>query len=315
MFSTNSFNTCPHCGKANALNARYCSSCGKHLEAPEAIVVCKKCHKVNSALASFCGQCGHPLQVNGQTKICPRCHSEVGVTENACKCGYSFTSYKYAAPEQPVSAKDKKAAAKAHNKKIPHTKNGGRGIAVLALVFLLVFAYLLIVPACVIRPDVIVSFDGGLLASGNGQLYVYDLVLGIVNGFMGGDIGAVFTGLVDNFGAAGLIILALSLITAVTMVAHLIVCIVRIFSSKRSKKFNIYFLIMAIISTICVGLFAGFYFFGSEVEGFLFQIYNIFVPANYTVGWVYYVIPVYFWFFFIFSVCAKRKKLKKGILE
>ena len=45
MFSSNSFNVCPQCGKANALSARYCSSCGKQLVVPEEVVVCPKCHK------------------------------------------------------------------------------------------------------------------------------------------------------------------------------------------------------------------------------------------------------------------------------
>lgn len=48
---------CPHCGAANAENARFCVSCGRPLPR-----VCPNCGSINPPGARFCNQCGFPLE-------------------------------------------------------------------------------------------------------------------------------------------------------------------------------------------------------------------------------------------------------------
>ncbi|HEX8996919.1 MAG TPA: adenylate/guanylate cyclase domain-containing protein [Ktedonobacterales bacterium] len=49
--------TCPHCGAANAENARFCVSCGRPLPR-----ICPNCGSVNPPGARFCNQCGFALE-------------------------------------------------------------------------------------------------------------------------------------------------------------------------------------------------------------------------------------------------------------
>ncbi|HEY7848923.1 MAG TPA: adenylate/guanylate cyclase domain-containing protein, partial [Ktedonobacterales bacterium] len=55
---------CPHCGTANAENARFCVSCGQPMPR-----VCPNCGAVNPPGARFCNQCGYPL--DGQSVPAP----------------------------------------------------------------------------------------------------------------------------------------------------------------------------------------------------------------------------------------------------
>src|SRR6185312_7731834 len=55
---------CPHCGTANAENARFCVSCGQPMPR-----VCPNCGAVNPPGARFCNQCGFPL--DGQPAPAP----------------------------------------------------------------------------------------------------------------------------------------------------------------------------------------------------------------------------------------------------
>jgi len=48
--------TCPHCGAANAENARFCVSCGQALPR-----ICPNCGAINPPGARFCNQCGFAL--------------------------------------------------------------------------------------------------------------------------------------------------------------------------------------------------------------------------------------------------------------
>ncbi|HEX5572859.1 MAG TPA: zinc ribbon domain-containing protein, partial [Ktedonobacterales bacterium] len=48
---------CPHCGTANAANARFCVSCGQPLPRR-----CPNCGALNPPTARFCNQCGFPLE-------------------------------------------------------------------------------------------------------------------------------------------------------------------------------------------------------------------------------------------------------------
>lgn len=53
--------TCPHCGKENAPNARYCSLCGRPLQKDKATIRCIKCGSINDIDSDVCVVCGAPL--------------------------------------------------------------------------------------------------------------------------------------------------------------------------------------------------------------------------------------------------------------
>lgn len=313
MLSSNNFNVCPHCGKANSLNARYCSSCGKQLTVPEEVIVCHKCHRPNSPMSSFCGTCGAPLHDGSQTKICPNCHEEVDVKEYVCsKCGHRFSGVGMIAPDPnasvtPVDGKKKK---KINNK----GKGKGRVIAVFALIFLLMFAYLAFMPANKLRPVALSNFDKGMINVEGDETpnkYGFDLIYSAVKTFMstGGNVLAKFTSIANAYGAGGAVMTYVVIVFALVAVVHLLVCLVRIFSGKRSKRGNIFFLIMAIIATIWAGLTFGLSFV--KGGGFLAKVAHWFVPVNCKLGLVFWLVPIYFWFFYIYSLLAKKKKMKE----
>ena len=105
-------------------------------------------------------------------------------------------------------------------------------------------------------------------------------------------------------------IVALTVVFVITAFVHLIVAFVRCFTTKRSKKMNWYFLIMAILSTLIVGFITLFYFV--QPEGFFATVASWFALTEDTVlGYAVWAIPLYFWFFFLYSLCAKAKKLKE----
>ena len=327
MYSSNSFNVCPHCGKANSLNARYCSACGKQLAVPEEVVVCHKCHRPNSSMASFCGSCGAPLRVGAQTKICPKCHKEVNVNANVCSCGYSFSGVRYANPES--TAVDKKAERKAAKLSARNSvtadprHKGARGIAVFTLVILLLFAYLIMMPAFG-RPGFLSSFDKGIFNKGEGEgmnlLYGYDMVYQPIKAFLGEDGG--FHNVLDNFGIGGLVWAAVCLILGLTMIIQLVAMIIRLISGKRHKGANLFHLIMAIITTLFVALLWIFKLINGE--GFVVTMRHFFLPTltvtgpeeqqvvlEFGLGYLIYLIPLYYWLCFLFSVAFKQKKVKE----
>jgi len=315
MYSSNSFNVCPHCGKANSLNARYCSGCGKQLAVPEEVVVCHKCHKPNSAMASFCGSCGAPLRVGAQTKICPKCHKEVDVNSNVCSCGYSFSNVKYASPEAAAMDKADKKAAKsaARSAALADPRNkGARAIAVFSLIVLLLFAYLIIVPAAG-RPAFLKNFDKGVFNVLEAEsLYGYDLIYQPIKGIIDSGFGAVK----DVFGIGGIIWAVLIVFLTFTFIFQLVGAISQMVSAKRHKKMNIFHLVMAILTTLCVGLMWLFLWLaGDKTEGFVVTMRNIFTPAfvfdKSGIGLVVYLIPIYYWLCFLFSCLFKQKKIKE----
>ena len=333
MNSSNSFNICPRCGNSNALNARYCSRCGGQLKVPEEPVVCHKCHTHNTPMANFCRNCGATLKVGSETKICPRCGKEVNGDKAVCDCGYSFVTYQQTIPNtdtavdvsvlkaeqgyvegqtQEQSTHDKPEKKKKENVEKVYSNKSGRGWAIAALVLLLLFAYYVVVPYMA-RPSVVVSMDGGFTNQSTvpTATYAYDHVAGLVNNIMAIVGGAAVGETLLAHGVAGLMIVALTLITLVTMLAHLIVVIVRIVNKKRSKKMNLYFLIVAILSTLVVGLMTLFKFV-AVTKGFMVTVAGWFIlPEGTSLGFAIWAIPVYFWFFYIYSLCAKAKVLKE----
>ncbi len=341
MNSSNSFNICPHCNNSNSLNARFCARCGAKLVVPQEVVVCHKCHTRNSPLANFCRNCGTPIRSGAMTKICPKCGREVPAEENVCACGHSFATAGYVSPDTtnavavtpvttvgqadaPADAKADKKAKKQKNKKLvkyeykTRSKKSGRAFAIVAALLLLVFAYAIILPVGRFLPS---RIDGGFTNVGgaeNTRKYLWDEVIGsnglvdiLISAFTGSGMGAF-----KNVSVPQMIMLVSSAILAITMVMHLLVVIIRIFSGRRSKKGNWFFLVMAILTTIVsalgyllqVGIIP-------EQTGILGTILGWFDSAKLGGGMVFgtiyiYVVPAYYWLFYIYSLIAKRGRKK-----
>lgn len=302
MPSSNSFNVCPRCGKANALNAKYCSSCGQQLAVPQEVIVCHKCHKTNSPMASFCGACGAPLRVGAQTKICPRCHKEVDVNESSCSCGYSFGNVKYAVPESAASVASNRSTK-------VKTGKGGRAAAIISFLLVVLLAYLMFAPTTM-RPSFLSAFDGGLAADDQGEtIYGDTFVLAVISGLT--DPANIFQKLSNDFGIGGVILVVLLAVTVICVVIQAITYFIRIFTDRKNKRKNLFYLLMAIITTLWVGF--AFVFANTQSSEFLSGLEAVFTVSNCKIGYVSIVIPVYFWLFFIISVGNRRKKAKEDV--
>ncbi len=304
MNGSNSFNTCPRCHNANALSAKYCSRCGQQLSVPREAVVCHRCHSENPPLANFCRSCGATLKVGLQTKICPSCGREIGVEENTCSCGYVFATVLEVTPVQP--AEENSATDTAEK---PSDRVHGRAFAIVATVLLAIISYLVLAPAA-IRPFFLVAFDGGVLNSSDfapagysQEIYGIEVVSMFVSA---AKLGEGFDAILAAIGGLGSFV-AFCLCSAfiVSAVVHLAVCIIRICTQKRSKHPNYVFLIVACFSTVAAGLLAmgqyvpsGDSFFAIVAEAF---------ASKYDIGLVTYLIPVYFWIFFVYSAIAAVK--------
>ncbi|MBQ8433718.1 MAG: zinc ribbon domain-containing protein [Clostridia bacterium] len=322
MNSSNSFNLCPHCGNSNTLNARFCSRCGTQLKVPEEVVVCRTCGTRNSPMANFCRNCGSQLKVGEQTKICPRCRKEVPIGDNACTCGYSFATITTVTPTAgaPVPVREEKKGKKGKKQKAPKgnkpvaSKKGGRAFAIVALIFLLVFGYFFAAPQ-ELRPSFL-AFDKGLFYEGKNTAYGYTFILLLLYQIIdavsnpGGNMfNAIMGALGDS--VAEIMVSIMVVIFVLSVVIHLLVCIVRIFSSKRSKKANKLYLILAILTTIATALVLLPQFLGADFLGGILQIFA--TPEGFGFGWVLCAIPVYYWFFFIYSAIVKSKPLTETV--
>lgn len=324
MNSSNSFNLCPHCGNSNTLNARFCSRCGTQLKVPEEVVVCRTCGTRNSPMANFCRNCGSQLKVGEQTKICPRCRKEVPAGDNTCSCGYSFATITTVTPAAgkavPVREENKggkkgrqKAAKAPKGAKRVASKKGGRAFAIIALIFLLVFGYFFAAPQ-ELRPSFL-AFDKGFVTDANGTWYGYDyfyikvqkVILAINN--PGENLLNTMVGILGS-SVAEIMITVMCVIFALCAAIHLIVCITRIFSSKRSTRANKFYLLLAILTTVATALLLVPQLFGPT---FLGGILNLFVAEGLTFGWVICAIPAYYWFFFLYSAIAKSKPLTEQV--
>lgn len=321
MNSSNSFNLCPHCGNSNTLNARFCSRCGTQLKVPEEVVVCRSCGTRNSPMANFCRNCGSQLKVGEQTKICPRCRKEVPAGDNTCTCGYSFATITTVTPaaskaapvrEEKKTRKNRRQKDQTGTKRVASQK-GGRVFALVALVFLLVFGYFFAAPQD-FRPSFL-AFDKGFVTDANSTWYGYDFfyikvqkvilafnnpgenLLNTIVGILGGSVAEIMT-------------TVMAVIFALSLAIHLIVCITRIFTSKRSPKANKFYLLLAILTTLATALIILPQFLDA---GFLGGILNIFVAEGLFFGWVICAIPAYYWFFFLYSAIAKSKTLTEQV--
>ena len=319
MLSSNSFNLCPHCGNSNTLNARFCARCGTQLKVPEEVVVCRACGTRNSPMANFCRNCGSQLKVGEQTKICPRCRKEVPASDNTCSCGYSFATITTVAPtaggatavsEERRGKKQKGVRAG----KAVVSKKGGRAFAIVAMVFLLVFAYFFVAPQN-LRPSFL-AFDKGLYYEGKNIAYGYTYILLLLYQIIdavsnpGGNMfNAIMGALGDN--VAKIMVSIMVVIFVLCVVVHFIVCFTRAFTSKRSKKANKFYLVLAVLTTVATALILLPQLLGADFLGGVLKIFAM--PDGFGVGWVLCAIPAYYWFFFIYSAIAKGKSLTEQV--
>ena len=303
--SSNSFNICPRCGNSNALSAKYCSRCGGQLKVPETPTVCPKCHTHNSAMSKYCRNCGTLLKAVSGAMHCPECGREITPDKKVCECGHHLVASQPANDKANKKQKDTKVA-KAPQGEVVYSNKSGRGWAIAGIVFVLLFAYLIIAPQ-LMRPKFLYNFDKGIVSAEGAGLYGYN--------FISLAIGLLITHpteLLGEFGIGGSMLLVLVVIFAVTAVAHLIVCIVRSITKKRSKKGNIFFLVMAIISTLLVGLVILFNMVEMKPEWLQKVAKGFTLSEDYTVGYTGCAIAIYYWFFYLYSLCAKAKKLKES---
>ena len=126
--------------------------------------------------------------------------------------------------------------------------------------------------------------------------------------------GGAFAYLIENVGTAGFIILILVALFIITAAFHAVVCIVRIFTQRRSKRMNVLYLVLAIVTTLLVVLMVCSQLL-PQTEGFLATVKAFFAPMNGQAGAAYgnalFLIPIYYWVFWLYSCLAKAKKVKK----
>ena len=319
MLSSNSFNLCPHCGNSNTLNARFCARCGTQLKVPEEVVVCRACGTRNSPMANFCRNCGSQLKVGEQTKICPRCRKEVPASDNTCSCGYSFATITTVAPtaDTTASAREERRGKKQKGVRAGRavvSQKGGRAFAIVAMVFLLVFAYFFVAPQN-LRPSFL-AFDKGLYYEGKNIAYGYTYILLLLYQIIdavsnpGGNMfNAIMGALGDN--VAKIMVSIMVVIFVLCVVVHFIVCFTRAFTSKRSKKANKFYLVLAVLTTVATALILLPQLLGADFLGGVLKIFAM--PDGFGFGWVVCAIPAYYWFFFIYSAIAKGKSLTEQV--
>ncbi len=326
MNNSNSFNVCPQCGCSNSLSARFCARCGSKLTVPDEVVVCPKCHTRNSPLANYCRNCGAAIKVGAVSKICPKCGREVNAEDNVCSCGHSFAnvsnSQSAVPPVVDADATAKTQSADINNaQEVKKAKKGGRGkgrvIAFFAFLFAIAFTYFLIVPAAISVNGAVwnlhdipainsfTRFFYSTQTDGEKSFYGYDVVLSLVAGVSRNEL--------SGLTVADWIAVISVCVFALVIVIYLLVAFIRLFSGRRSKGANIFLLIMAILSSL-VGLLTWLGTAGivSSTGSFIDVVMQEFIPSIFSVDYGYIIaIPVFYWFFFIYSACAKQKKGKK----
>ena len=288
MNNSNSFNVCSRCGSANSLSAKYCYQCGSQLKVPDEPVACPKCHSINSSMANFCRTCGETLKTATKTKICPRCKRQLGVDQTQCACGYMFTA---------IDQKQKTASK----------QKGGRLVAILSLVFTLIFALALTIPFNFMQDFAEIS---NLYTIAHGVSY--EEAWGIATMVAAG------INLINDFAIyiqqgylSVVMLLALVFVTLLTMVVQLLCAIIRLIHGRRGKHSNVFYAIMFAITGINIGMFlVANIGWAAQMPSFLQQLFAYYqMPEWHYVGWGMFIIPAYYLFFFIFSLFAKRKKV------
>ena len=316
---------CHNCRTRNSPLANFCRNCGAELKVGYSTKICARCGSEVPADQSVC-TCGYvfahttyvaPIPVRADGSIDTTGVTATGTTGGAASSGVladKKSKKKEKVKKEPKVEKGKDGKVYSHK--------GGRGFAVVALILLLVFAYLVIAPFEA-RPTILSSFDKGIatrdpLTSNEGttqdviynSTYGYSMVMLLIEAIKSGSFGNTIA---NNGGTVQAVIAALVVIFALAVVVHLIVCLVRIIRPRRSKKPNWCFLALALLSTVVVGLIVAFNLFLANSEGFLAKVGGIFkLSQEWKLGYVLYAIPVYFWFFFLYSLVAKARVLKEA---
>ena len=328
---------CHNCRTRNSPLANFCRNCGAELKVGYATKICARCGSEVPADQSVC-TCGYVFAHTSYTAPIPVRADGTIDTTGVTATGTGFTgSLSSATPvgsdgvvsdsvlaDKKGKKKDKAAKAKVEKGKDGkvYSHKGGRGFAIVALILLAVFAYLIVAPYAA-RPAILSQYDKGISTghpTSNGDdavpavmynpSYGYDMVMLFVSAIKSGSFGNTFA---NNGGTVQAVIVALVAIFALAAVLHLIVCLVRIFKPKRSKRPNWCFFALAILTTIVVALIVVFNTFA--MGGIMAKVAGIFKLAEgWTLGYVLYAIPVYFWFFFLYSLIAKARVLKEGTL-
>ena len=325
---------CHNCRTRNSPMANFCRNCGAELKVGYATKICTRCGSEVPAEQSVC-TCGYvfahtgyasPIPVRADGSVDTTGVTATGIAVGGGAVGGSVADDGVASADVGKGKKGKKEkkerVSKGKDDRI-YSNKGGRGFAIVALVLLLVFAYLVIAPFGV-RPSFLSGFDKGMysyypVANDQGvnddavhnPLYGFDMVMRFVNALTSGSFGDT---VMSNGGTVQAIIAVVVAVFALAVVAHLIVCIVRIIKPKRSRKPNWLFLALAALTTVVVGLIIVFNYVNVG-EGFFAKVGGIFmVTEGWSLGYVLFAIPVYFWFFFLYSLIAKARVLTEADL-
>ena len=300
--NNNSFNTCSRCGSANSLSAKYCYQCGARLKVPDEPKACPKCGTINSGLSNYCRACGSALQGNVQVKYCPQCHKELPVGQTVCDCGYSFvapTNAKRGKVQNTAGVPAANAAATDSAEVAAPKRSGGRGIAFLSIILILVFYYLLFAPAA-IRWDTLTNVL---------SMYVVDGAASNTNGM------DVITNLVQTImetkafptDAHTITLVAMESVMSLTIGLQFLCALIRLIAGirPRMKRSNILYLILFLLTGICSALL-----YCSTIPA-LSKFLGIFAPAAGSMGFLIFLIPAYYFIFWLMSFGTKVRVPKE----
>ena len=120
------------------------------------------------------------------------------------------------------------------------------------------------------------------------------------------------------YGWGGVIILGMIALFLVTSLLHVLSCILRLISPRRSKRGNWLYLVLTILTAI-IALLIIFSPMLADKEGFLNTIYKFVAPGvtagetftAYSVGYAAAYIPIAYLVLFLYSCIAKKKMPKK----
>lgn len=353
--SANSFNICPRCGNSNSLNAKFCSRCGAQLKVPEEAVICPKCHTRNTSVSNFCRSCGTSLHKGNPTKICPKCGRELSVETKSCECGYVFVASKAdehtKKPKKEKVKKERVKKERVRKEKAPKVKKlynhqGGRKIAVFALIFLVILTVLVTLPANLRWK--LADLDKGVInvvvgtapqadedtapPQGNtdgeqtdeeetkvptDNIYVYDIVKKVVDVVMQkfGEEGADMN-VIEALGGVSYLLVDIAVILFALMVVVLFfVYFIRIFAKKRPRAGKWFVLVITLITTILLGLVFGASFILEDSPSWIAWLSALSLPEGHSFGWVAAGLAFEIWFFFLYTFATRARVMDEDTLD
>lgn len=317
MSNNSTFNTCSRCGSANTLSAKYCYQCGAQLKVPNEPKACPQCNTINSGLSKFCSSCGATLTGNTQVKHCPQCHRQIPATQIVCDCGYSFdydnnrrAKVKGGHSNQPAKLpQNEKAVAMQSNAYQPtqqaasvpasKEKRVGRLGALVSLIFILVFAYLMFAFGPLrFWQDLWDYVPLYTIAGMSLGINMYDFVALTIESIQAGTV---------PLDVHSIMMYVLVGLTALCLVIHFIVSLIRLIAGRKAgkKSSNKLYLILFILILIVSALL-----FCSTIPALNFL--SIFAPADgATVGYMVFAPALYFFLFWFVSLFGAKKKKDK----